>query len=293
VSGLQFGALELSGQRLADHVTWLGYDTVTHEWVTDVTLPEWNFVGGAGSPFLVVTGFGSGTVSVKRYGDDFYDIAMTVQFLPGTGDVAFGSSRPSGSTYYKAQFPDKTSSEVPLRYVRYHRPQHPVSATTSTSLTPPLYAHPGFSATVCHDDYNGRIVLDTKLDGGERIMLFGDRTLVDLVSTASTALVEARRLRLPNPTIEDSLAVTLPWNPTEVMQFDRAHGTYDFAISSKDLQTWKARVYAKNSTTTEDVWSTLSPDAPAVYIEYGMISRRLKFNGRMPYVRQTHSNAVF
>jgi hypothetical protein len=291
LSGLQFGVLELAGQRLPDHICWLGYDTVTHEWVTDVTLPEWNFDGG--QDWLVVTGFPS-IISVKRYGDDFYDISMAVQILPGSGDVAFGSvTRPYGSTYYKAQFPDKTSSDVPLRYVRYHRPQHPVSATTSASQTPPLFAHPGFAATVCHDDYNGRIVLDTKLDGGERILLFGDRTLVDLVSTSSTALVEARRLRLPNPTIEDSLQVTLPWNPTEVMQFDRAHDTYDFAISSKDLQTWRVRVYAKNSNTTEDVWSTLVSEAPAIFVEYGMISRRLKFNGRMPYVRQTHSNAIF
>lgn len=270
-----------------DDFTFVAFDPHTREWMTsDDDL--WTLDGTVDTFHPATATF---DIAVKKYGDDMFDISQTIQFLPGTGDLAFDAGvRPKGTTFYKAKFPHKASDNTPLRYVRYHRPQHGVTASNPLNLAAPLLANSGFTVTVCSDDFQERTILDNVLGDFQRVLLFGDRTLVDLGDTGSTATtVDARRLKLPTPTIEDTCRVTLPWNG-EVVQFDRANETYDFALSTEDLLSWKSKMWGKNSSSSKEVWATLVPADLAVYVEYGIIARSRHFNGRFPYAHQVHSN---
>ena len=274
-------------------MTWIAFDPHDRVWKTsDSTFRPFFTLDGTVNTFHPATS--TNDITVKRYGDSFYDISVTISFDLATGDMAFSTNnRTSGSTYYKAKFPHKQSDNTPLRYVRFHRPQHSANPSSATNLAAPLSANSGFTFTVCSDDFTERVILDNTLDDAQRVLLFGDRTLVDLGDDGSTNLsVDARRLKLPTPTIEDSCRVTLPWN-NEVIQFDRANDQYDFGICTADLLTYKTKIFGKNSSSSKEVWSMLSTDSVKVYVEYGIIARTIHFNGRFPYVDQTHTSTSF
>jgi len=287
--GSQFGDIAMtyhayrqlgSAMATTDAITWIQYDITTKEFIVTNNTSDW--IEPNSSDFTIC-GTSRGTFSVNLIGDDFWKVNHCWNAMLGTGTEGFTGARQSGTIAHKAVFPDKNVDNTPLRYVSFYRPNIG-GATSSTPTATPLAAHSGFTFTVASDDYTERCALDPNSGTQPSVnLLFGDRTLVEMGGGSTTESLDARRLKLPGPLIEDTLHVTKPWN-NEVLQFDRAHGSFDFHVGTDNMLDWKVKIAGKNSSATATVMSSITPGAPSLIIETGIIARSRSFRGRWPGV---------
>lgn len=157
----------------------------------------------------------------------------------------------------------------------------------------PLATHPGYSFTVSERDGVRRFTWDNDVSTGHSLnLLISDKIFFELAEGGMYTL-DARRLKLPTPLIQNVLTFDKPWN-NEAVTFGMCSDVYDIAVKTQDQMDWEVDIKGRDGQVSGTILSSTNPDAEmSMFVELGMLCRRhssavggvnVMLSGELPYV---------
>lgn len=267
-----------------DQVCWVPVDTATGCYLLNQPGDIFDFTAAP----LQVQAYG--TLSVTEY-EDYYRISMTNRFqlqeasvspsVDSARDSWTSGSSDSGRLDFKSHFPGSDPAQGSItRFVNYFRP-----SPQGTNV--PLACHQGWNFVTSMGGGVVRFVYDNKVDTGSGLSMMLSDTIFLEFGHAGLATLDARRLKLPSPTIESAIGFTKPWN-TEPGVVGIQSNEFDISFLTKDQLDWQVSFKGVNANARSS-WYTTSNSNPHLHFMYevGFITRTLTFTGDMPYVTRT------
>jgi len=268
-------------------VVWLPVDVSTGCYRLDIQGDIFDFNA---EPLMVQN---YGVINVSEY-EGYYRIStnhvlriQTPSISPtqnASKDVWIIGDATPGRLDFTSHYPGNDVSQGSiLRFVNYTRP-NPVG------INVPLAIHEGWNFVTSMAGGVGRMCYDNKVDTGSGLSMLQSDSIFLEFGHAGMATLDARHLKLPDPTLETAIGFTKPWN-NEPGVVGIQSSDFDISFLTKDQLSWDVVQKATNAQARSSWYVTASStETLEFHYETGFITKTLHFNGDMPYVTRQRGN---